>query len=78
MNIFDHIVRFFQGGGLMMYPIAAVLVVGISIAIERWIYLTHAALRNRGLWSQIAPLLARAITEVFSDGSDTSLFDGQT
>ncbi len=59
MNIFDHIVRFFQGGGLMMYPIAVVLVVGISIAIERWIYLTHAALRNRGLWSQIAPLLAQ-------------------
>jgi ribose-phosphate pyrophosphokinase len=26
----------------------------------------------------IAPLLARAINEVFSDGSVTSLFDGQT
>jgi ribose-phosphate pyrophosphokinase len=26
----------------------------------------------------IAPLLARAISEVFSDGSVTSLFDGQT
>ncbi|HEX4023479.1 MAG TPA: hypothetical protein VHX52_02055, partial [Steroidobacteraceae bacterium] len=59
MNIFDHVVRFFQGGGLMMYPIAAVLVLGISIAIERWIYLTHAAVRNRGLWAQIAPLLAQ-------------------
>jgi biopolymer transport protein ExbB len=59
MNIFDHIVRFFQGGGLMMYPIATVLVVGICIAIERWIYLTHSALRNRGLWSEVAPLLAQ-------------------
>ncbi len=26
----------------------------------------------------IAPLIARAITEVFSDGSVTSLFDGQS
>jgi len=26
----------------------------------------------------IAPLLARAINEVFSDGSVTSLFDGQS
>ncbi len=59
MNIFDHIVRFFQGGGLMMYPIATVLVLGICIAIERWVYLTHSALRNRGLWNEVAPLLAQ-------------------
>jgi biopolymer transport protein ExbB/TolQ len=59
MNIFDHIVRFFQGGGFMMYPIAVVLVLGICIALERWIYLTHTALRNRGLWSEVAPLLAQ-------------------
>ena len=26
--MFSHIVRFFQGGGEMMYPIAVVLVVG--------------------------------------------------
>jgi len=59
MSIFSHIVGFFQGGGFMMYPIAAVLVVGVAIAIERWIYLTHTALRNRGLWNDIAPLLAQ-------------------
>ena len=59
MNIFSHIVRFFQGGGLMMYPIAVVLVLGLAIAIERWIYLTYTAMRNRGLWNQIAPLLAQ-------------------
>jgi biopolymer transport protein ExbB len=59
MNISQHIVRFFQGGGLMMYPIAVVLVLGASIAIERWIYLTATAIRNRGLWDQISPLLAQ-------------------
>jgi biopolymer transport protein ExbB len=59
MNISEHIVRFFQGGGLMMYPIAAVLVLGLSIALERWVYLTATALRNRGLWQEISPLLAQ-------------------
>jgi biopolymer transport protein ExbB len=59
MSIFSHIVRFFQGGGLMMYPIAAVLVAGLAIAVERWIYLTFTALRNRGLWEEIAPVLSR-------------------
>jgi biopolymer transport protein ExbB len=59
MSIFSHIVRFFQGGGFMMYPIAAVLVVGVAIAIERWVYLTVTALRNRGLWNEISPFLAQ-------------------
>jgi biopolymer transport protein ExbB/TolQ len=59
MNLFSHVIRFFQGGGEMMYPIAVVLVVGLAIAAERWIYLTITAIRNRGLWNQLAPLLAQ-------------------
>jgi biopolymer transport protein ExbB/TolQ len=53
------VVRFFQGGGAMMYPIAVVLVVGAAIAIERYIVLTHTSIRNRGLWNEIAPLLTQ-------------------
>jgi biopolymer transport protein ExbB/TolQ len=52
-------VRFFQGGGDMMYPIAVVLVAGLAIAIERFIYLTQVQLRNRGLWNQLVPYLQR-------------------
>ena len=59
MNFFNMIVRFFQGGGAMMYPIAVVLVVGAAIAIERYIVLTHTSMRNRSLWNEIAPLLAQ-------------------
>ena len=59
MEFFSMIVRFFQGGGAMMYPIAVVLVIGVAIAIERYIVLTHTSLRNRGLWNEIAPLLAQ-------------------
>ena len=59
MDFFNMIVRFFQGGGAMMYPIAVVLVIGAAIAIERYIVLTHTSMRNRGLWNEIAPLLAQ-------------------
>lgn len=57
MNIFGTIARFFQDGGHFMYPIAVVLVVGVAIAIERYVYLTVVRARNRSLWQQIEPLL---------------------
>jgi biopolymer transport protein ExbB/TolQ len=57
--MWDYIVRFFQGGGDFMYPIALVLVMGLAIAIERWVYLTATAARNRGLWNQVVPLIAQ-------------------
>jgi biopolymer transport protein ExbB len=58
-TMFSHIVRFFQGGGEMMYPIAVVLVAGLAIALERFIYLTLVQLRNRGLWNELVPFLQR-------------------
>ncbi|MDR2877566.1 MAG: MotA/TolQ/ExbB proton channel family protein [Chromatiales bacterium] len=39
MGTYDTMVRFFQDGGAFMYPIAAVLALGIAISIERFIYL---------------------------------------
>ena len=59
MNIWDSLVRFFQGGGNFMFPIAVVLACGVAIAIERYIYLTRAAVSNRRLWNEIAPLLSQ-------------------
>jgi biopolymer transport protein ExbB len=59
MNLWNIIVRFFQGGGEFMYPIAVVLVFGAAIAIERYIYLSRTAARNRSLWNEIVPLLAQ-------------------
>ncbi len=47
MESYDLIVRFFQTGGPFMYPIATVLVVGLAIAIERWLVLSAAGLANR-------------------------------
>src|SRR3981189_477837 len=59
MGLWNLIVRFFQGGGDFMYPIAVVFVVGAAIAIERYIYLTHTAVRNRSLWNEIVPMLSQ-------------------
>src|ERR1700734_323626 len=59
MGFWNLIVRFFQGGGDFMYPIAVVLVVGAAIALERYIYLSVTALRNRSTWNEIVPLLAQ-------------------
>jgi len=59
MDFFNMIARFFQGGGHFMYPIAVVLVVGVAIAIERYVYLTLVASRNRSLWNDLSPLLAQ-------------------
>ncbi len=59
MDFFNMIARFFQGGGHFMYPIAVVLVVAVAIAIERYVYLTLVASRNRSLWNDLAPLLAQ-------------------
>jgi biopolymer transport protein ExbB/TolQ len=57
MEFWNVLVRFFQGGGEFMFPIAVVLVAGLSIAIERWIYLTQVGARNRRLWNSVVPLL---------------------
>ncbi|MGH8200635.1 MAG: MotA/TolQ/ExbB proton channel family protein [Steroidobacteraceae bacterium] len=59
MGPWSLIVRFFQGGGDFMYPIAVVLVVGAAIALERYIYLTYIAASNRRMWNEIVPLLSQ-------------------
>ncbi len=57
MDTFSSLVTFFQAGGLFMYPIVAVLALGVAIAIERYIYLTAARATNQRIWKQVMPLL---------------------
>lgn len=59
MNIFYSIVSFFSTGGLFMYPILVVFVVGVAIAVERYITLTRVTLQNRNAWDKIQPLLSK-------------------
>lgn len=59
MDFMTTVLRFFQEGGPFMYPISIVLVVGLAIAIERWVFLTHAKLSNRRAFDRILPLLSK-------------------
>jgi biopolymer transport protein ExbB len=59
MDFFSTIARFFENGGHFMFPIAVVMVIGIAIAVERYLYLTVARSRNRDLWQQLEPLLGQ-------------------
>ena len=57
MGLYTTIVKFFQEGGLFMYPIAIVLALGIAIAVERWLYLTMTTAKNKALWNSVTPYL---------------------
>ncbi len=57
MDSLSAIVRFFQQGGIFMYPILIVFALGMAIAAERWMYLTMSGAANRALWKKIVPYL---------------------
>jgi biopolymer transport protein ExbB/TolQ len=47
MSFIDSIIAFLQNGGSFIYPIALVLVVGLAITIERWLYLSSTLRTNQ-------------------------------
>jgi biopolymer transport protein ExbB/TolQ len=57
MDVYTTTVKFFQEGGLFMYPIAIVLAMGLAIAIERWLFLTMTTVKNKALWASVTPYL---------------------
>lgn len=50
---------FFQKGGMFMYPILVVFIVGVSIAVERWFQLARIRSVNRRMWNKLYPMLTR-------------------
>lgn len=76
MQGLDMILNFFREGGIFLYPIALVWVVGLVIALERFGFVTRVGAGNRRLWSQIQPMLeAGKFREALqaATGSDTAL-----
>ena len=57
MDVYSTIVRFFQEGGLFMYPIVLVFALGLAIALERWLFLTTTKAKNKALWKKVTPYL---------------------
>lgn len=76
MDFFATVLTFFQKGGFMMYPIAAVLALSVAIALERWFFLGKVERDNRKVWRQASPLLAKsdlAAVETLTKGSTTAV-----
>ncbi len=73
MDSFDIVVRFFQNGGPFMYPIALVLVIGLAIAVERWLVLSAARYNNRRAFERAMTNLERqnyrAVVEAGSESA---------
>lgn len=57
MNAFQVAVKFFQDSGLFIYPSILILALGMSIAIERLIFLNRARAENRKVWDKVLPML---------------------
>ena len=52
MTLIDSAVKFFQDSGLAIYPSILIMAIGLSIAVERFIFLRRAGSENRQLWSK--------------------------
>lgn len=51
------VITMFQEGGAVMYPIMLILVLGLAIAVERYIYLTVSKKQNTQMWDRLMPLV---------------------
>jgi len=56
--VIETVIRFFQDGGFFMYPISVVLIFGLVISAERYIYLSKAKIKNRKVFDELMPLLS--------------------
>lgn len=57
MSFIDSAVKFFQDSGPAIYPSILIMSLGVTIAIERFIFLRRAGAENRKMWSQLLPML---------------------
>lgn len=57
VDVYTAVVKFFDDGGVFMYPIVVVFGLGVAIAIERWIYLTRTTASNKAVWNKVMPYL---------------------
>ena len=74
MSLYEIVVGFFQSGGPFMYPIAAVLVIGLAIAVERWLVLSSARMRNRSAFNTaMKHLRQKDYTPLLNAGRDSKV-----
>ena len=60
MNAINIAVKFFIDCGLFIYPSLLIMALGLTIAVERFLFLQRARAENRKLWDQMLPMLQNA------------------
>ncbi|RCU50049.1 MULTISPECIES: MotA/TolQ/ExbB proton channel family protein [Corallincola] len=70
MDAYNTVIRFFQEGGQFMYPIALVMVVGLVIALERWLFLSSTGRANRKAAKIVQAGLATGDYQVLIKGAE--------
>lgn len=59
MHFINQFANFMQEGGFFMYPILLILALGLSIALERFLYLANTKKSNIKTWNKILPLIEK-------------------
>lgn len=59
MDFIDQAIKFFRDCGLFIYPSLLIMSAGVTIVIERLIFLTKARNQNKKLWSEVLPVLQK-------------------
>ncbi len=60
METINLAIKFFRDCGLFIYPSLIIMALGLTIAIERFIFLSKARNENKKVWAQILPKLQKA------------------
>ena len=58
-DMLNTLLKFSQDGGPFMYPILAVLAIGLAITLERWLHLSIAKTKNRRMIAKLIPLMEK-------------------
>ena len=57
MGFIHSIAEFFKAGGAMMLPILLIGLVGLAIAVERWVTIARAQSHTKSMWAKVEPSL---------------------
>ena len=59
MENFNLAIKFFRDCGLFIYPSLLIMALGVTIAIERFIFLSKARNQNQKVWAHVLPILQK-------------------
>jgi len=78
MDTLDQAIKFFRDCGFFIYPSLLIMTLGVTIAIERFIFLSKSRAQNRRLWADILPKLQKGqFKDVLNETADSDAAVGK-